>query len=235
MIHSCPAVRCLALILVLAVAGMYMTSATAETESDTFSEDQVKAAFLLRFPGYVDWPSAAANDAPFTIAVMGDEGVAEHLRALVRSRPVKGREVRLQLIDFPGDAADAQLLFVGRESAHQLPAISAVVSNKPVLVVADVPDSLTKGAIVNFLRVDRRVQFEISLDAAEAAGLRIMPELLSVARRVMRRNSRSDAECEPLPAVPRLMEECGGSTYIVSPDLPIGTWSMSVAITAMLD
>jgi hypothetical protein len=48
----------------------------------------------------------------------------------------------------------------------------------------DHPRGLDEGGVINFLIVDRRVRFEVSMNAAQRAGLRISSQLLSVAVRV---------------------------------------------------
>jgi hypothetical protein len=55
------------------------------------------------------------------------------------------------------------------------------------------------GSVLNFVIVDKRVRFEISLTAAERAGLKISSELLSVAVRVHGGRRQSDFSCWPFP------------------------------------
>jgi len=50
-----------------------------------------------------------------------------------------------------------------------------------MLVVTDAPGALKDGAMINFQVVDERVRFEISLTAAERAGLELSSRLLSAA------------------------------------------------------
>jgi YfiR/HmsC-like len=49
--------------------------------------------------------------------------------------------------------------------------------------VTDAPEGLERGGVINFITTDR-VQFEASVEAANGAGLRLNPRLLSVAIRV---------------------------------------------------
>jgi hypothetical protein len=49
--------------------------------------------------------------------------------------------------------------------------------------------------MVNFISIDRRVRFEISLDAARRAGLGIGSELLSVAARVRGSAKQGESAC----------------------------------------
>ena len=82
---------------------------------------------------------------------------------------------------------DAQILFVGPEYNDELKTLIARVANRPVLVVTASDHGLDEGSCVNFLVVDRRVRFEISLTAADRLGLRVSSELLAVAVRVQGR------------------------------------------------
>jgi hypothetical protein len=58
------------------------------------------------------------------------------------------------------------------------------ITSRPVLVVTENDRGLDQGGEINFLLVDRRLRFEVSLLAADRAGLKISSELLSVAVRV---------------------------------------------------
>ena len=53
-------------------------------------------------------------------------------------------------------------------------------------MVTDNPDGLDAGSTLNFLLVERRVRFEVSLVAADRAKLEISADPLSVAARVER-------------------------------------------------
>jgi len=52
------------------------------------------------------------------------------------------------------------------------------------LLVTDEEGGLNAGSSLNFLTIDQRVRFEISLAAADRSGLKISAELLGVAVRV---------------------------------------------------
>ena len=55
---------------------------------------------------------------------------------------------------------------------------------QPVLLVADWEGALAEGAVINFLRGDGRVRFEVALDHAARRNLRISPRMLSAAQSV---------------------------------------------------
>jgi len=183
---------------VLMAALCAMSAAWPSRAAETYSADAVKAAFLYRFAGYVDWPediAAQAPQAPFTIAVLGDDGVVRELQKLLPSHMIKNHPAEVRSIRRIQDLGDAQMLYIPARHRGDLHTLLAGLATKPVLVVTDEEGGLDDGATVNFLLVDRRVRFEVSLGAAERSGLKISSELLSVAARVQGGRLRSDATC----------------------------------------
>jgi hypothetical protein len=150
--------------------------------ADGYSEDAVKAAFLYRFAGYVEWPPETAVDPSFTIAVLCADGVVRELARLLPGHGIKSRPAQVRTIKSLRELGDARILYVGPGHCSELSLTG--VTSRPVLVVTDNDRGLDQGSEINFLLVDRRLRFEVSLSAADRAGLKISSELLSVALRV---------------------------------------------------
>jgi hypothetical protein len=149
-----------------------------------YSQDAVKAAYLFRFAGYVDWPGAADPTKPFVIAVVDAPAVARELRRLAPGHQINNRFVDVVEANRLADVDRPAILFIGGGHAELLrPALSALAA-KSALVVADEEGGLDDGATLNFVTLDRRVRFEVSLTAADRAHLKISAELLAVAVRV---------------------------------------------------
>ena len=165
--------------------------------AETYSEAAVKAAFIHRFSGYVEWPPEAPAATALTIAVMGDPEVAGLLESLV-SRTAAARPTRVVRVSQVSELGHAQILFIGSGSRRDLRSTIAAVGAKPVLIVTDDARGMELGATINFLVVDRRVRFEVSLLAAQRSGLKISSDLLSVAARVLGA-LRTDTACVRLP------------------------------------
>jgi hypothetical protein len=128
--------------------------------------------------------------------VLGAPSVAMLLADYVPGRNIQGRPVEVRPIARIEDARNAELLFIGPEHSERLPELVDALGKRPVLVVADAPDGLQRGAMVNFQLVDQRVRFEISLRNARAAGLMLSSRLLSAAIRV--ETSSCSFECRPV-------------------------------------
>lgn len=173
---------------VLLWTGGLVLSACAAAQADDLSsaEIQIKAAFLYKFTAYVEWPKSSFKDpeSPITIGVVGAEEVADELRRIVSGRSVQNRGLTVEVVNKESELTGVHVLFVGREAAARAARLIEGARQRPILIVTDAADGLDRGSIINFVMVKRRVQFEISVDAAEKAGLALSSRLLAVALRV---------------------------------------------------
>jgi hypothetical protein len=172
----------------------------AFAEAPGYSQDEVEAAFLYRFAGFVHWPEGARKAPVFTVAVLDDAAVAGDLERLLPSNELQGKRLRVRSISHIDELGNAQILYIGESDERVLRRWLARVADRPILVVTNQPDGLDAGSTINFLVVDRHVRFEISLAAAKRAGLNISADLLSVAMHVEGRPVGAEAPCDIAPA-----------------------------------
>lgn len=149
-----------------------------------YSQDAVKAAYLFRFAGYVDWPGSVDPAKPFVIAVVDSPAVARELRRLAPGHRINNRFVEVVEANRVSDVGRPEMLFVGGGHADLLRPALAALAAQSTLVVTEEEGGLDEGAALNLLTLDHRVRFEVSLTAAGRADLKISAELLSVAVRV---------------------------------------------------
>jgi hypothetical protein len=172
--------------LAAAFALAFVTPAVAQPAAAT--ADQVKAAYLHKFAGYVDWPAQAFADpaAPFVIGVVGAGNVREELTRLVAGRTVLGRAIEVRRLPAAGPEKDVQVVFIGSDVGAEATAeLLAAYRGRPVLTVTNATRGLDAGAALNFVERDRRVRFEAAPAAAELGGLHLSSRLLAVADRVV--------------------------------------------------
>jgi hypothetical protein len=153
---------------------------------DHLAEEEVKAEFVLRFAGYVEWPEQAAPQDHFRIVVLGASEIGRHLQTLAAGRSVMNRPVQVRRITSIRDAGDAHVVYVGVDRRGSLKDLVAPLAGRGVLVITDEEDALDAGSAINLRMAQRHVRFEVSLVAARQAGLRISSELLALAVRVQK-------------------------------------------------
>ena len=148
------------------------------------SEASIKAAYLFKFAGYVDWPeSPPAASRAFVIGVVDANDVAQELERIVPGRTIRERPVEVRRLHEGQSTEGLHVLFVGA-GADVRAALRG--SQQPgLLVVTDNPRGLELGSTINFILEGEHLGFEVSQEAAQRHGLRISSRMLNVARRVV--------------------------------------------------
>jgi hypothetical protein len=143
------------------------------------SEYQVKAAFLLNFGKYVEWPASAIQGNDLDICVLGRDPFGATLDETVAGRTVGNRAVKARRVSSVAGASGCNILFVSR--SDEATAVASSLSGSPVLLVGEQDHFAREGGMINFVEVDNKVRFEINEAAAKKAGLKISSQLLKLA------------------------------------------------------
>jgi hypothetical protein len=158
---------------------------TAGAEEKMPADFQVKAAFLINFPKYVDWPASAfaETNSPIVVAILGDENVANAVQNMIGSgRIIGGHPLVLKRIAREEDISrDCQILFVAASERQRNPSILGKIRGEQILAVGESDDFLDQNGIINLARQGRKIRLQVNLIAAGNAQLKISSRLLVAA------------------------------------------------------
>ncbi|HWM44705.1 MAG TPA: YfiR family protein [Burkholderiales bacterium] len=176
-----------ALIRTLALAAALTAPGLAAAQAERAAEIQIKAAFLYKFGGFIEWPPAAFEraESAFTIGVLGADAMAAELERATTGRTVQGRPVAVRKLRRGEPLAGLHVLFVGQQEAAKLAEILTAVKGSMPLIVTESENALTQGSMINFVSSEDKVRFDVALPPAERGQLRISARLLAVARKVV--------------------------------------------------
>jgi hypothetical protein len=146
------------------------------------AEYQLKAAFVSKFPEFTEWPESALNGRnSIDLCVTRPNPFGAALAELIEGERLRGRLLRTRTVDEPSDVGTCQLLFISAAPAAARRAMLARAAMLPLLTVGDYPGFLDEGGMVHLRLVDGRVRFDVNVDAAERAGVRLHSQLLRLA------------------------------------------------------
>ena len=175
--------------MALCLAAAVGAAVPAAQDATRPTEDQVKAAFLLNFARFVEWPAGAFSPGePLAICVVGPDPFHGELEALTRGERIGGREIAIRRPAGVTGLGDCHVLFVTRSERWRAGRMLASVSGAPVLTVSDLDEFTRLGGMIQLANEQQRIVFAINPGAAERAGLRISSRLLSLARIVSERD-----------------------------------------------
>ena len=172
-------------VFLLVVVALLGSRALVSGQDAVALDYQVKAAFLVNFPKYVDWPTTAfsGTNTSITVAVFGDDNVANEFQNMIQSGLViDGHPVILKRIKSDVEiTGSCQILFVANSERSRVSAILEKLKGSPVLLVGDSDNFLEQGGMINMVPKNRKVRLQINLGAAREASLKISSRLLVAA------------------------------------------------------
>jgi hypothetical protein len=149
-------------------------------------EYRVKAAFLLNFTKFVEWPEAAfrSADAPITICIVGEDPFGDVLDRTLAGETVNGHAIRAERPASEGDLRVCHILFVGRSERERFPQIVSRLEGSSTLTVSELPAFSEEGGMIEFVVEEGKARFYINAATTEAAGLKLSSRLLRVAKEI---------------------------------------------------
>lgn len=152
-------------------------------------EYQIKAAFLYKFCSYIEWPAQAFErpDTPIVIGIAGPESIADELSQITNGHAVNGRSLQVRKLRRGDPLTGLHVLFVTRAEAARTAEAMSAAKLQSMLLVTESDPTMALESIINFVVINDKVRFDISLPSAEQNNLKISARLLAVARKVIQR------------------------------------------------
>ena len=82
------------------------------------------------------------------------------------------------------EAVSSHILFISASEEPRLPAILAALGRTSVLTVSDMARFTEHGGMIVLRLVDRKVHFDINMDATESVELKLSSQLLRLAKAI---------------------------------------------------
>ena len=145
----------------------------------TTIEYKVKASYLYNFLKFVEWPAGAFTNNTILVCVFGVDNFGAALRPIV-GEVVRGRTIAVRyLLDVKG-LENCHMVFLSASESNRDSQIAQYLMDRPVLIVGESSGFLERGGIINLIRVDDKIRFEINQQTAKRNRLKISAQLLKL-------------------------------------------------------
>lgn len=168
---------------IIACLTMLSMSACAYAREE-LKEEQVKAAFVLNFAKFVEWPASTfSSNNVLDLCVVGKNKIGSTLK-LLHQREVQGHVLKVSYITSPEELGDyaCHILFIGEDEPKRQQQWLIKVQNRAILTIADDASFMKQGGMIGLYTEDSRVQFMINQKTTQETGLKISARMLQLAR-----------------------------------------------------
>jgi hypothetical protein len=157
-----------------------------EAQIATTAENRAKANFLARVPSFIEWPEEAlpSGPAPFVICIIGDFSLGVPLSESIRGITLHEKRAEVRGVRIEQELHSCHILFVSRFERKRYDRVLGSVRGLNVLTIGETPEFLDAGGIVSFSMREETLQFDVNLEEANKAHLKISSRLLALAKHV---------------------------------------------------
>lgn len=150
-------------------------------EADKDTTAIVQASYIYNIAKLVEWKDPALKNGPFIISVLGSSNLYQELVKKYATRSIGKQAIEVRKLAHTADVEKCHILFVSQSELTLLPAIYKHLDKQSTLLVTEYPDALEDGSVVNFVRVDNTVKYEISIPNARKHKLEVGSTLVQLA------------------------------------------------------
>jgi hypothetical protein len=177
------------LLLILGLSTAPFMAIDNSVAADVSKELQVKCSYLHNFTKFVEWPvgSFAAENSALIIGVCGSDTLRGELEAQVKERSLGKRHFQITRIEKPEDIAGVHLVYIADAPDSLCSQLIAAATSSAALTIGETEEFVRSGGVIRFVLEEGKVRFEINQGSAEAARLKLSPQLLKLARVVRRK------------------------------------------------
>jgi YfiR/HmsC-like len=160
-----------------------------EAQLATTAESRAKANFLAKVSNFIEWSEEGlpSGPSPFVICILGDYSLGVPLSESVRGKTLHEKRVEIRGVRKEQELHMCQILFVSQLERKRYDRVLGFVRGQNVLTIGETPEFLDAGGIVSFSMHEETLQFDVNLDEANKAHLKISSRLLALARHVVNR------------------------------------------------
>ena len=162
----------------------YISPFNKEAYAQALSSQQyrIKAAFIYNFSKFIEWPSQAFTgpEQPFSIGILGEDPFGQILEETLEDKTVKGRSFVINRSDNIKNLEKSHIIFISGSEKGRLPEVIDAIQHKHVLTVSDMENFSRSGGMIQLVKLNKTIRFEINLDAANRARIEINAKLLSL-------------------------------------------------------
>jgi hypothetical protein len=198
--RSCRWIHWLHLVFTLLLIHALMLR-VASGQSDSAGEYELKAAMLYNLTRFVEWPPSAYPDAqaPTVLCILGQDPFGDSLTSIASNPTARGRVLQIRHVPDDKGVLGCHVVYISSSERKSIGQIFSTLKGSSILTVGEMTQFAARGGMIQFSLEEKQVRFQINLEAASEANLKLSSRLLVLARIVKDQGSGSGGSGSAIP------------------------------------
>jgi hypothetical protein len=147
----------------------------------------LKAAYLVNFARFVDWPASTPPDV-LRVCFSGAPGVREALMAGLDRTKVGMRRLTVRALESGANAEACDVVYADPANMvnARVPTPSTESAPSGILSIGEKADFVRRGGTIGLFAVNNHLRFSVNVENARRAGLKVGAALLQLASSIER-------------------------------------------------
>ncbi len=149
-----------------------------------FSEDQVKAVYLINFAEFIRWPDNAFSEHPKQFhfcALQIETPVISMLKKVIVNESSRGRKFIFRQINNQEELKYCQIIYFHNSDQSRFIDSLPLLEKNSILTVSDDKAFIKNGGMIAIIRSHKRLRPTINVKRLEKTGLKASAKLLELA------------------------------------------------------
>jgi hypothetical protein len=163
---------------VLAIVAVIMMGLGVE---DAFSQEsnvyRIQSLFLYNFTKHVKWENEGST---FTIGIYGNTGAFNEIKDILGEKMVWGKKMNVIQLNSPEEISKCHIAYMPKSNKKKVTDFIAGTGNHNNTLLVTEDDMVGDGAAISFVYEEQKMNFKISKDKIEQAGLKVSSSLMSI-------------------------------------------------------
>lgn len=160
---------------------LFSFSSSYDGPKDT--QSVVKALYLYNFAISIDWPKEFKK-GDFVIGVYGSSSVYDELVKKYKGKPIGAQTIKIKKFTSSSSVSRCHILFIDKDKSNEINSLSKKLKPYSTLIVSEYNNSLSSGAIINFVIKNNKQTYDISKRNAKQYKLVVSSKLIELANSV---------------------------------------------------
>ena len=160
---------------------MAFTGLHAHAQTLYGPEYRVKAGFIYNFAKFIDWPKTDASQDPNTIliCIVPDTPETDVFLSL-RNKSIGSKRIEVKKYQDvkAKEIEHCQILFLDSKDEEFIKESLLIVKYRSILTIGHMRKFTQAGGIINFFTEENRLRFEVNLNAAKRARIKLGSQIL---------------------------------------------------------